>query len=280
MLTRTTVSIIAMLLVAASANAVTITQNFAADPSWTKYEPTSPACSFTYMSSGYIDATLRRGPNMGAYFTALDQSYFMPQGQNGAATVSDIYIGVDIMATKNSLAAAQIGIFNTPTAGAYSTTSLNSLAFEPFPTLMMRSEKQGPAGYAGYETSTGVAITTVDTYRWQAHYFMTGANVYAQVKVTKFDALTGVKTVVADVAPILLFSSSTGGWDTTGMAAFGIRNVYRSTTTSTAVTMAVDNLYFSTDGAVNMANPSWVVPEPATMALLAIGGAVVLRRRK
>jgi len=148
--------------------------------------------------------------------------------------------------------------------------------------LRVRSETiNASGGLVGTSTNTTMAsLADSVSRRYQAHFYMSGGKMYADVKVGTFNDATGALTAnVFTQNGILLFDSNVS-WNTVGLNALGLKNLYMSTSSGKFGKFNFDNLYFSTDGEQSMSVPSWVVPEPATMAILGIGSLIVIGRRK
>jgi hypothetical protein len=284
------------LAAASSLHAYTITQNFSVDPwsnGWTKVESASaPAVVFNYNTTnmasvpGYLDCAVQRSTaTLGQAYIPLNTTYFMPNGQSGSATVTDMWLGFDLSFGTGTYSTQQmaIGIFNSSQTYSNSATQ-NTLGLDlakATSALRVRSETiNSTGGFVGTSTATTMA-TIGDTVsrRFQVHYYISGGKVYADVKVGVFDDLTGAFTANVFTQNGVLLYDSAVSWDTIGMNAMGIKNLYMTTGTSKTIKFNFDNMYFSTDSEQNMAVPSWVVPEPATMVLLGLGSLLLSRRR-
>jgi hypothetical protein len=283
-----------VLLAAVTAQAYTVTQNFNSDPwtnGWSKTETASTMFMYNTTNNvsgtaGYIDSTVSRSTSaMGITYLPLGQTYYMPNGQNGSANANHLYIGFDLQFGSGAYSTQQvsIGLLNSAQTFSNSATQ-NSLGLDLCKAaggMRTRSETiNGTGGYVGTSTNTTYAtIADQATRRYQVHYYMSGGKVYADIKVGTFDVATGAFTANVFTQNNIQLYDSAVSWDTVGMNALGIKNLYMSTGTSKAVKFVIDNMYFSTDSEQFMDVPAWVVPEPATIAILAFG-SLLFRRKK
>jgi hypothetical protein len=300
MKTRKMVGVAGVLLITVYCGAYTVTYDFAADPwanGWMKTESTYNAFMYNttnqVSSRGYLDCVVQRSTStLGQAYIPLDQTYYMPNGQSGSATVTDIWLGFDLGFGARSASTQQfmIGLFNSSQDFANPDT-MNALALEPHKNFVPNVSS---CLQVYSETSNGGFVNTLAptafgslydeaTRRFQVHYYIADGMVYADIKVGAVDEMTGIVTNVFTQNSILVYDSA-ASWDTVGLNAIGIRSRYASTGTSTSAKKAsgkfnFDNLYFSTDGEQNMSAPSWVTPEPATLAMLGLGGLMLARRR-
>ncbi|MFA5292333.1 MAG: hypothetical protein WC496_04775 [Phycisphaerae bacterium] len=281
-------------ILACGVQATTVKQNFNADPfsnGWSKAESTYNV--FTYNTTnnvsgtpGYLDCSVQRSNTvLGTAYIPLGQTYYMPGSQSGTPTVTDMWMGFDLMFANGTFTTQQacIGLINGD-ATLTNTATQNSLGLDICRTagaLRIRQETDNAAGaFAG--TSVGTTMATLDdglTHRYQVHYYLAGdGKVYADIKLGTFDVGTGAFTSSIFSQNGILLYDSAANWDLYGIDALGIKSLSMATSGTRTVKFVIDNMYFSTDGEQYMAVPSWVVPEPATITMLIIGG-LLLRRK-
>jgi hypothetical protein len=253
--------------------------SFPAD--WTPYVGTNSGDSFANFQTGslggYIDVQFERNnqdDGVAKVFTSLGS--FIPSG-TAAGSVPKFWYQFDARNISCGTSSANIwaGIFNSNGDADGLPAAITREGAN------MRGDAAGTVTTASLQGGgTNRTATGGPDIRVKIYVYPDGTKASHQITVYALDSAGNETQLYMDDGITLVGG---GTWlsaaTTVTYDSFGV--VVSPSSSSVKPHLLFDNFYFSTDGAFSGAMPvPFVAPEPATMALLSIGGLLFIRRRK